>query len=313
MNLSIKKTLLGLTLAGITLTQVQAQAPSNVKEVRNELGIMFNILQASLRQNNNKSIRFKADSVTYLAGQGVVFDIDTNSRDSFFGFDLANMLSNLAVAPVPPAPAVNSRRHQVEIEFDEEGIEETIRQAFERDNDYAEETRDKMRELSEQQRDLSWQQREYERSRRDLEFQKRNAEGDRRKDIDKELAKMDSELKKIESKRMELEKYTKQLGQEQAKLAQEREAAKKQLYTQSLAVFEETVGNMLCRYGAGLRSLPENENISFVLGDFAEAEKDSVLRTHDKVYVFKYKDVKSCVIGKSNKEELLAAATTYLF
>jgi vacuolar-type H+-ATPase subunit I/STV1 len=310
MKLSIKKALLGLTLAGITLTQVQAQAPSNVKEVRNELGIMLNILQASLRQNNNKNIRFKAESVTYLVNQGVVFDIDSNNRGNVFSFDLGNMLSNIVVPPVPP---VNGNARHIEIEFDEEGIEETIRQAFEHDNDYAEEARDKMRELSERQRDLSWQQREYDRSRRDLEFEKRSAEGDRRNDIDKELSELAKELITVEAKRAELEKYTAQLAQEQAKLAQERDAAKKQLYSQSLAVFEETIGNMLCRYGAGLKSLPENENISFVLSDFAEAEKDSVLRSHDKVYVFKYKDVKSCVIGKSNKEQLLAAATTYLF
>ena len=313
MNLIFKKTLLALTLAGLTFSQVQAQTPANVKEVRNELGIMLNILQASLKQNNNKNIRFRADAVTYLAGQGVVFDIGTNGRGNFFSFDLANMLSNLAVAPVAPLPPVGGGSRHVEINIDEHDIEETIREAFERDSDYAEESRDKMRELSERQRDLSWQQREYERNRRDLEFEKRNAEGDRRKELDKELANVAGDLKKLESKRAELEKYTQQLAQEQAKIAQEREAAKKQLYSQSLAVFEETVGNMLCRYGAGLKSLSDNEHINFVLSDFAEADKDSVIRSHDKVYVFKYKDVKSCVTGKSNKEQLLATATTYLF
>lgn len=313
MKLMLKKTLLGLSLAGLTMLQVQAQAPNNVKEVRNELGIMFNILQASLKQNNNKNIRFRADSVTYLVNQGVVFGIDANNRGNIFSFDFANMLSNLAVAPVPPVPAVNGQRRHIEINIDEHDIEETIREAIERENDVVEENRDKMRELSERQRDLSWQQREFERSRRDLEFEKRNADGDRRKEIDKGLTELAGELKKLESKRVELEKFTTQLASEQAKLAAEQEAAQKQLYNQSLAVFEETIGTMLCGYGAGLKSLPENENISFVISDFADAERDSVIRTHDKVYVFKYKDVKNCVMGKSNKEQLLAAATTYLF
>jgi DNA repair exonuclease SbcCD ATPase subunit len=214
---------------------------------------------------------------------------------------------------VPPVPAINGQRRHIDINIDEHDIEETIREAFERENDVVEENRDKMRELSERQRDLSWQQREFERSRRDLEFEKRNADGDRRKEIDKGLTELAGELKKLESKRIELEKFTKQLAAEQAKLAAEQEAAQKQLYNQSLAVFEETIGNMLCGYGAGLKSLPENENISFVISDFADAERDSVIRTHDKVYVFKYKDVKSCVTGKSNKEQLLANATTYLF
>ena len=311
MNFILKKTLLGLSLAGLTVIQAQAQAPSNVKDVRNELGIMLNILQTSLKQNTNKTIRFRADSVTYLANQGVVFNVDTNTHGNFLSFDLGKMLSNLAVPPVPPVSG--GRGMNIEIDIDEQGIEDTIRQAFERDEDFAEEARDKMRDLSERQRDLSWQQREYERSRRDLEFEKRSAEGDRRKEIDKELSSLDSELKKIEAKRAELEKYNKQLAAEQAKLAEEREAVQKQLYSQSLAVFEDTVGNMLCRYGAGLKSLPENENINFVISDFAEAERGSVMRTHDKVYVFKYKDVKSCVTGKSNKEQLLTSASTYLF
>ena len=78
-------------------------------------------------------------------------------------------------------------------------------------------------------------------------------------------------------------------------------------------MFEETVGTMLCRYGAGLKSLPDGENISFVLSDFVQAQDNSAIGTHDKVYVFKNKDVKACVTGKNSKEQLLSAVTTYIF
>lgn len=313
MKFNVKNTVLAMTLAGITLGQANAQAPTNIKEIRNELGIMLNILQASLKQNANKDLRFRANAVTYLASQGVVFDIGSNSHSKVFGFDFGNMLNNLAAVPIPPVPAVSHSGNRIEIEFDERGFEEAIRNAFERDSEYAEETRDKMRELSERQRDVAWEQREYERKRRDLEFEKRNADSERRKEVENELSELNMELKKLEAKRTELEKYTKELSEEQSKLASEREAARQQLYSQSLAVFEETVGTMLCRYGAGLKSLPDNENISFVLSDFIQAQDNSAIGTHDKVYVFKNKDVKACVTGKNNKEQLLSAATTYLF
>ena len=320
MKLLLKKTLIALTVASLGCSVAQAQAPANVKEIRNELGIMLNILQASLKQNTNKGLRFRADEVTYLLNQGVVFNIDSNNRGNFLSIDLSNLsnmisgLNNMPVAPV--APNNSSYNFSFAIsgdDIDGDELEDSIRDAMELERHFVEESRDKMRELSERQRDIAWEQREYERSRRDLEFEKRNAEGERRKAIDKELAELAGELKKLESKRSELEKYSKELAEEHSKLAAERDAAKKQLYSQSLAVFEDTVGDMLCRYGAGLKSLPDNENISFVLSNFSDAERDSVIRSHDKVYVFKNKDVKSCVSGKSNKEQLLAAASTYLF
>lgn len=316
MKLLVKRSVLMLAMTGLSLSSLQAQTPTNVQEIRNELGIMLNILQASLKQNNNKHVKFRADSVTYLANQGVVFNIDSNNHSNFFSFDLGDMLNNLAIAPLAPvAPAAPkaTKSQRIEIDIDHEGIEESIREAFAIQEDYVDENRDKMRELSERQRDLAWEQREYERNRRDLEFEKRNAENERRKTIDEEMRKLSAELAKIETKRAEIEKYTNELVAEQKKVVAEQEAAKKAIYQQSLAIFEETAGNMLCRYGAGLKALPENENISFVLNDFVDADKDSALRSHDKVYVFKYKEVKNCVVGKLTQEKLLSSATTYLF
>lgn len=315
MKTGIRKTLLALTVAsfGMSMGVSQAQAPSNVTEVRNELGIMLNILQASLKQNSQENIRFRAKSVTYLAQQGVVFDIDSGSSRRFFGFDFGNMLNNLPVAPAAPnAPVVSGSGH-FDFDFDSEELEDALREAFGRDEEFAQDSREKMRELSERQRELAWEQREYERNRRDLEFEKRNADGERRKEIEKDLSELTGEVQKLENKRADLEKYSAQIAEEQSKLAQKREEAKKQLYSQSLALFEDTVGDMLCRYGAGVKSLPDDENINFVLSDFTTADNDSVIGTHDKVYVFKMKDIRACVTGKINKNKLLGESTTYMF
>jgi DNA repair exonuclease SbcCD ATPase subunit len=319
MNCSIKKTLLAMALGTLTLNPLYAKTDaqnSYNKEIRNEVGIMLNILQASLKQKgSDKKMRFKAESVYYLADQGVVFGIDSRSNWSsgnFFGIDFEELLSNI---PGSVANAQRANGSRFEIDINEDEIEKMVESFMRQGNahDGHNEARDNMRELSEQQRELAWEKREYERNTRDLEFERRNADGDRRKEIENKLAKLKNEVKNLESKSNELENYKSEIEAEHNKQMATRDAARKKLYRQALSAFEDTIGDMLCRYGAGLRSLPEDQNISFILTDFVDAEDDSVIGTHDKVYVFKHKDVKACVTGKSNKNKLLSSVNTYLF
>jgi hypothetical protein len=319
MTLSIKKTLMALAFSSLAISPLQAKSDqTNIKEVRNEVGIMLNILQASLKQQtSNKNIRFRAEAVFYLADQGVVFQIDSGRHGgvrhggNFFGLDLGSLnglINSLPVAPNPP----NSNSRNVEF-IDENEIEKMVMDFVEHGEHYDDELSDKMRDLTGEQRELSWEKREYERSRRDLEFEKRNADVDRRKNIDNRLAELNKEVAKLEAKTAGLEKFRNELEAERNQEMAKRQAAKKKLYNESLALFEDTIGDMLCSYGAGLRSLSDDENITFLLSDFVDADKDSVIGSHDKVYVFTHKDVKACVTGKSNKNTLLTAAKTYLF
>jgi hypothetical protein len=319
MTLSIKKTLMALAFSSLAISPLQAKSDqTNIKEVRNEVGIMLNILQASLKQQtSNKNIRFRAEAVFYLADQGVVFQIDSGRHGgvrhggNFFGLDLGSLnglINSLPVAPNPP----NSNSRNVEF-IDENEIEKMVMDFVEHGEHYDDELSDKMRDLTGEQRELSWEKREYERSRRDLEFEKRNADADRRKNIDNRLAELNKEVAKLEAKTAGLEKFRNELEAERNQEMAKRQAAKKKLYNESLALFEDTIGDMLCSYGAGLRSLSDDENITFLLSDFVDADKDSVIGSHDKVYVFTHKDVKACVTGKSNKNTLLTAAKTYLF
>ena len=319
MTLSIKKTLMALAFSSLAISPLQAKSDqTNIKEVRNEVGIMLNILQASLKQQtSNKNIRFRAEAVFYLADQGVVFQIDSGRHGgvrhggNFFGLDLGSLnglINSLPVAPNPP----NSNSRNVEF-IDENEIEKMVMDFVEHGEHYDDELSDKMRDLTGEQRELSWEKREYERSRRDLEFEKRNADVDRRKNIDNRLAELSKEVAKLEAKTAGLEKFRNELEAERNQEMAKRQAAKKKLYNESLALFEDTIGDMLCSYGAGLRSLSDDENITFLLSDFVDADKDSVIGSHDKVYVFTHKDVKACVTGKSNKNTLLTAAKTYLF
>jgi DNA repair exonuclease SbcCD ATPase subunit len=318
MTLSIKKTLIALAFSSLAMSPLHAKSSeTNIKEVRNEVGIMLNILQTSLKQQSTeKNIRFRAESVFYLADQGVVFQIDSGRHGgNFLGFDLGGLLSQLPKPPkAPKAPKSSSFEINIDdISIDENEIERMVMNFVEHGDHYDDDISDKMRDLSEEQRELGWEKREYERSRRDLEFEKRNADSNRRKEIDKRLAEFNKEVAKLEAKTAELEKFRNELESERNQEIANRQAVKKKLYSESLALFEDTIGDMLCNYGAGLRSLADEENITFLLSDFVDADDDSVIGSHDKVYVFKHKDVKACVTGKSNKNKLLTAAKTYLF
>ncbi|MCF2948270.1 hypothetical protein L0668_09150 [Paraglaciecola aquimarina] len=317
MNKFVKKACVALAVGCLFIAPLQAKASQgkqDIAEIREEVSIMLNILQATLKQRNDASnIQFRADAATYLAGQGVVFNIDTGRhRGHFFGLDLGGILSQIPNTPAVPKVFHDSENH-IEIDINEGEIERMVKSYMGRDDDYVEDSQDRIREIAEQERELAWQKREVERARRDLDFQKRSTDNESRKEITEELAKLDKKVEKLAKKTEELKEYKLEMTSEYKKELAKRQAAKNKIYSQSLALFEEKVGKVLCRYGAGFKSLPENENISFVLSDFMQADDDSTFQTHDKVYVFNQQDVLECVTGKLDQNELLSKTNTYLF
>lgn len=317
MILSIKKTLLALAFSSLAISPIQAKNnETDIKEVRNEVGIMLNILRASLKQQRSeKTIRFWADSAFYLADQGVVFKIDSGRHcgncgrhgGNFIDFDLSGLISQI------PEPPKDPKLSRFLINIDENEIEKMVMNFVEHGVHYDDDLSDKMRELSEEKHQLGWEKRESERTRRDLGFEKRNADPERRKEIEIRLNGLSKGVAKLEAKTKELEKFQNELDVERSQEVAVRQAAKKKLYKESLSLFENTIGDMLCRYGAGLGSLSDQEKVTFLLSEFVDADDDSVIGSHDKVYVFEHKDIQACVTGKSNKDELLLAAKTYLF
>jgi DNA repair exonuclease SbcCD ATPase subunit len=312
MKTTIKKALLVATLTCMSVNALQAS--TNVAELSNELEIMTNILQTSLRQNSpQKGIRSHSVEVTYLADQGVLFEIRTAGTEGSFDFSFNRVFDGFGVPSAPVAPVVQLSGGRVELDMDERELEIFVEDAMEYAQDQMHNSRDQLRELAEQQREIDWEKRDYERNRRDLEFQKRNADADTRKNIQKHLAELDVEISKLDAKRIEVERYSKKLEAEHKQLAEQRLAAKKQQYSEFLTSFENNISNVLCRYGAGVKALPDNEHISFVLSDFGSPEAASHKGKQDKVYVFKNKDVQSCVKDKLTPQKLLTGANTYLF
>ncbi len=304
----MKKSIIALFIASLGLTQ--AQAKTDLPELSKELEIMTGIMQTALRQNNSRSgIRFRSIDATYLAKQGVVFEIST-SNSGVWQFDLGNVLSGISV-PTPPEPpvAISGDGGNWVVEVDDEWVE-LAEQLAHGAQDAMRDARDKLRDLREREREYSWEQREYERRKRDLEFEKRNADEDSRKRIEERKKELESELQKLKSKQAEVSQYAAQIEEEQKKQNAERNAAKQKEYKRFLAGFESSVGDLLCKYGAGIKALPSDENVSFVLNKFGSVDSRA---KQDKIYVFKHKDIQDCVRDKIDTNKLLAQSDTYMF
>lgn len=309
----MKKTILAIMMTGLTFSQVQAK--TNLVELSNELEIMTNILQTALKQqSSSRGIRFRSIDTTYLAQQGVVFEIKTSGLESGFGLNFSGLMSGLQNMPEPPEPPEGAvsfigNDGSWEFEIDQEW-EDYARDAVERVRDAMHHSSDKLRELREEERELAWEQRDYSRKLRDIEFEKRNASDETLREIVKREKEFKKELDELEKKKVAVTQKSEKLEQEQRQQAEKHNAARKKEHTRFLADFEAGVGDVLCRYGAGIKALPSDQNISFILPNFGLTDSRA---KQDKVYVFKQKDIQDCVKDKIDTDKLLGKVETYLF
>tara|TARA_R110002167_G_scaffold128818_1_gene311407 strand:- start:1 stop:930 length:930 start_codon:yes stop_codon:yes gene_type:complete len=286
-------------------------ADTDKQELTGELEIMSSILQTALKQDKQRgSLSIRDIGYTYLQNQGVVFKLDLNrygSRQVFF----TDGHSSVPVAPLAPN-VFDMQDLDIDIHMDEDEIEDAVEDAMERAKYLSRESSSKLRALGEKLRELSREQREYERRSRDLEFEKSNSNNERKANIEEQLSELNAELKKLQAKRTEIERYkTKIEIERQAQLQQRKEAAEQE-HKRFLANFEENLGQVLCRYGSGLRALDDNEYVNFVLADFTSLSANEK-GSQDRVYVFKHSDIQACVKDKIDQATLFSNSQVYGF
>lgn len=291
----------------LTTSGLSVHAKTDLKELTNELEIMTSILHTSLRQEDKGSaIKTRSIDVTYLANQGVVFDISTTRGASHFNFNFSSMPM---VPPIPPVPADGSEREWV-VEYENEEWSEVAHEAMEHAHEAMEEVSEQLRDLHERTRDYSWEVRNYERKRRDLEFEMRNADSQRKTDIQKKLKELEGEIKSAQLKQKEAQEFASKLEKEQKQKSEEKAKALNAQTKQFVVNFEKNISSALCKYGAGIKALAEKENISFVLSNFGSSSRNS---RQDRIYVFSQNDVQDCVKDKLDAKKLLTKAEIYTF
>ncbi len=305
------KTFLAATMIGTLLTSVPAVAATEkMKTLNKELEIMSGVIDTALKQSSpRKGLRYRSLDSTYLAGQGVVFSVSV--RNSTSGFSLSNIFGHVPEAPMPPVAIIDAdSRFEIEFEEEWEVVAEEMEEAGQRLAEIFHESNDQIREMRSRERELEWERRELERRTRDLEFELRQAGKERGDSIKDELNEVSKELAQLDIQEKELEKYASKMEQEQQARIEAQRDAQEKAYKQFLANFEGSIGDTLCRFGSGLRGLPDNEHISFVLEQFMRDDSGDM---QDRIYVFSKEKVKSCVQEKITASALLSSARVYNF
>lgn len=283
-------------------------AATNYAELSKELEVMNSVLVTSLRQTSaNEAVRFRGLETSYLAGQGVVFEVSTSRGAWGVDLDVRQFIPNIPEAPVAPI-IIGEDGNSISIHVNEDWehmIEDTVR-GFE---EAFREASEQMRDVRSDARELSWEVRELERRKRDLNFQSRNSNEKKQQELKEQLAEIEQEMAALRARQQELNEYADKIEAEQKVQVEKQKEAAMQADKAFLAAFEERIGDTLCRFGSGLRALPKEEHISFVLKNFDSEQRVK----RDRVYVFTQKNVKDCVQEKSDAGELLQQATVYSF
>ncbi len=265
-------------------------ANDNFDKVKREMNIMSNILKASFKEEKKAKIR-RIES-QYLKGQGVTFTLST----SFAGHRFEDMFAGLEGFTFDGNV----------FDFDHEEYEQLAHEATQKAMEVVQMSADKIHELAEKERELAYDIRRVEREKRDLDFERRHSEKANASELEQRIQQLEKQVSELEEKRVKLDKMKRDKKAElkQKALKSKKEAVDKQRELVQVSV--RLIGDTLCDYGAGLKSIDEEQFINFVIKNGAGSSQDLIL-------VFAKKDVNKCVTGKLSATELLTASSQYTF
>ncbi|HEA18129.1 MAG TPA: hypothetical protein ENH88_17130 [Pseudoalteromonas prydzensis] len=293
-----------MAVIGCAAGNLQAKTPAELAAIQREVGIMENILSSALKQDTDKKIR--AISANYFVDQGVVFELDVRGASRW-----QTIFSHAPNAPLPPLPDIDFSNVNVEfisdhVEVLSEQAVESSREAYQQAMEVMREGAERVRDIAEQERDVSRDLRDLEREKRDLEFASRHDNSVEAKELEQRKKTLEKEIAKLEKQQTTLTKQQQQLRQDinakQAEREKQQAAEQQKLLTQ----VNHSISLTLCDYGSGLRSLPNDEHVSFVLKGLADKNKSLIK-------VFNKADIKKCVVGDIKAGDLALKAISYQF
>ncbi|WP_339880252.1 hypothetical protein [Pseudidiomarina gelatinasegens] len=296
-------------IAGCATVAAQASQDNDASQrnaLKEQLEVMNSILTTKLEQNKDTGKRRMGHwqqrrlNYDYLAGQGVVYRVKFGRAFDFdFEFDFDVDAPHAPGVPIPPAtPNVSIEKRVIKTD-DGEDVEiihepgEAYEMVAERGQEVGERT-------------LAVH--EYRRKIRDLEYSLQATEANGREKLEQEL---ETARKDLEAARSELDAAKEQLRTATLEIRnniQERREQRNEKLQQQVAEFEQTMAETLCDYGVTLKSLPNNESVSFVLE--GAGNKDAGGR--NKIYIFSKSSLSNCQ-GNDGVSDLLAKAVTYSF
>lgn len=304
-------TLIGLCLfAAAPVLANNSERPNTYQNVSDELEVISNVLSTTFRQNYQENgWRIGQLQSSYLAGQGALITVSIGGQSRVWIEQIEGLVTNLPQPPMPPKPPIELESGGIQFTIDEEW-EEAVVEASRHISDMFTSNTDQLRDLRSEQRELGWQKRELEREIRNIEFSLRQTDSEDRQAFEEEIAQLRASIEAAVARETQLKERINEIAQEQQVRLQERENRQQQAYTGFLANFEASVGSTLCRFGSGLRALPNNEHVNVIVKGIEVSEEGI---KQDRIYVFAKSDIKSCVQEHIDESTLLSNATVYVF
>ncbi|WP_302722844.1 hypothetical protein [Gilvimarinus gilvus] len=272
-----------LKLLGLLLISSAANADTGMNK---DIDLLEGALQASIA-GIDKTVHIGAHNLDslYLPKQGVVYTLSNPYAHLINGALHFNFDFNVGSdAPVISAEDVVGH------------MEEEQRHYWEMQS-----------RMHQERLEFQMEMKEYERELKDMTFELESAKGKNRDEIEKHLEELQAAVEEGK-KAMEQAEREFQKAQKQQNSQMQQRNQQVQLRMQSFVkAFEGEVAYTLCRFGAALKSLPDDQYISFVLKGMG-AEVAHTEPRDNLVYVFRKEDVLKCVIGQLNEESLLEGA-----
>ncbi|MFC3033541.1 hypothetical protein ACFOEE_13520 [Pseudoalteromonas fenneropenaei] len=293
--------ILAISLALPLLAQAKAKSDNiDMEQMSRDVGIFENVLESSLRHDTGKSV--KQINGYYLQNQGVVFELSvrSSSKTWFSAFKHSNDVTNF-IQVDPENFEVISEQFS---EFGE-GFAEASREAYRAALDAVREKAEQVREVAEQEREVQRDIRDLEREKRDLSFNQRLQEKDQQAELQNRIKELEAKITQLQSQQKALngeqQSIRKRLEEQKAMQEKQQQAAQQAIQS----TLDKVLSQSLCDYGAGLKSLPKDQYISFVIRGVIDDKRV--------VQVYSKEDVQDCVSGKLKAEQLLAKAQNYQF
>jgi molecular chaperone GrpE (heat shock protein) len=317
-KLKVAGTSLGMTALMFSHVAWSDTVDENFKSLAKELEIMKSVLTTAFKHSSaDQKVKVRRLETNYLAGQGVIYNIDVSTRKSWFvgihdpdRFSASFPDGSLNIPP-PPAP-VPAPTNPLLSEEKGSIIEDILApSSFSLSDDLADENVLKLREKQIEARSLAFKMRNQAREIQDLKFEMAQVATEKRqKELAETLSSLESKTAKLHKQRDILKAAANELAEKNRLKRKQQEAALAKANNEFISDFEINIADNLCRFGSGLRALPNDEHITFVLDDFNSALNPDA---KDRIYVFTAADVKRCVQEKINTSDLLAKAVVYDF
>ncbi|MEJ6474374.1 hypothetical protein [Pseudoalteromonas piscicida] len=287
------------TIAAITSSLVHGQVPND--ELKREVAIFERVLVSALQHDTQDQVR--SVSGYYLKDQGAVFELSLKRRHRLEWLSHLDDFDDVAAIGEFELPKFDVDIAEVEFA---EPIAEAFSHAYSEAAEKVKAGAEKVREAVEQERENRIRLRELERQKAELEFAKTHESNQQADELTESLKEVEKRIQKLSLKESELkelkDKLKASLEASRAK-RQKDQALKQQALEKNLTT---SLARSLCDYGAGLRSLPEDEHISFIYNGLSGQKEKQI-------FVYPKALVQQCVTGKKTAKELREAAVSYRF